>query len=547
MSEQLRIGVVGCGRMGAFHVRNYAQVDCAHLVAVAEPDEESRRRALGDTGAVEFSDWRELIEFGADELDAVSIACPSEYHAEVALEALAADLHVLVEKPIATTLPDALRMRGAAMEADRKLMVGHVERFNPAVAKLRELVADGRLGNVYRAHTTRVGPLPTRIQDTGVAIDLATHDLDVMQHVLDRQIGEIYADGGRFQHGSQEDLLTCLARFGAQGDRRHTRSARRQLADPGEEARDRPDRRERPAPRQLHHPGRLVRRVAQRAAALGRALDAARRRRGCGGSLLAGQDRAIARRARSLLSLRARRHAGASQRPRRRQGACRGPGYARVRRGSPPGRAARHSRPPSAGGTGVIRFVIPAYNEAENIPQLLADLAPVARELGARVIIVDDGSTDGTAEVIRSTPATCTWRSSRHTVNRGLGTAINTGIRAALSESSDDDAIVTLEADTTSDLSDLPRMLELFEQGTDIVLASVYAPGGEDHRSRRAGGWRRARPSRTPFACLAACGRCTRFPRSTASTAPAPCAALLTPTVTCSFASPASPPTSSCC
>ncbi len=202
--------------MGAFHVRNYAQIDCAQLVAVAEPSEETRRRATAGTDVVEFSDWRQLIEFGADELDAVSIACPSEYHAEVALEALAADLHVLVEKPIATTLPDALRMRGAAMEADRKLMVGHVERFNPAVAKLRELVADGRLGNVYRAHTTRVGPLPSRIQDTGVAIDLATHDLDVMQHVLDRQIGEIYADGGRFQHGSQEDLLTCMARFGPQ-------------------------------------------------------------------------------------------------------------------------------------------------------------------------------------------------------------------------------------------------------------------------------------------------------------------------------------------
>lgn len=214
MSEQLRIGVIGCGRMGAFHVRNYAQIDCAQLVAVAEPGEEARRRATAGTGAVEFSDWRELIEFGSDELDAVSIACPSEHHTEVALEALAADLHVLVEKPIATTLPDALRMRGAAMEADRKLMVGHVERFNPAVAKLRELVADGRLGNVYRAHTTRVGPLPTRIQDTGVAIDLATHDLDVMQHVLDRQIGEIYADGGRFLHGSQEDLLTCMVRFG---------------------------------------------------------------------------------------------------------------------------------------------------------------------------------------------------------------------------------------------------------------------------------------------------------------------------------------------
>jgi predicted dehydrogenase len=153
-----------------------------------------------------------------DQVKAVSVVVPTPYHYNVAAPALERGLHVLVEKPIATTLPDALRMRSAAYEAGRTLMVGHVERFNPAVEKLRELVADGRLGRVYRAHTTRVGPLPTRIQDTGVAIDLATHDLDVMQYVLDGSIHEIYADGGRFQHSSQEDLLTCLARFGGEAE-----------------------------------------------------------------------------------------------------------------------------------------------------------------------------------------------------------------------------------------------------------------------------------------------------------------------------------------
>jgi dolichol-phosphate mannosyltransferase len=127
----------------------------------------------------------------------------------------------------------------------------------------------------------------------------------------------------------------------------------------------------------------------------------------------------------------------------------------------------------------MIRFVIPAYNEAENIPRLLADLAPVARNLGARVIFVDDGSSDGTADVIREHARDLHFAIVTHTQNRGLGTAINTGIRAALGESSDDDAIVTLEADTTSDLSDLPAMMEKFEAGADIVLASVYAPGGE--------------------------------------------------------------------
>ncbi len=126
----------------------------------------------------------------------------------------------------------------------------------------------------------------------------------------------------------------------------------------------------------------------------------------------------------------------------------------------------------------MIRFVIPAYNERENIPRLMGELAPVARELGARVIFVDDGSTDGTAEAIAEHSDALHLAIVRHTVNRGLGTAINSGLRAALGESQDDDAIVMLEADNTSDLSDLPRMLERFHEGADVVLASVYAPGG---------------------------------------------------------------------
>jgi dolichol-phosphate mannosyltransferase len=127
----------------------------------------------------------------------------------------------------------------------------------------------------------------------------------------------------------------------------------------------------------------------------------------------------------------------------------------------------------------MIRFVIPAYNERENIPKLMADLAPRASALGARIIFVDDGSTDGTAEAIEDHRDGLHLAVVKHSVNRGLGTAINSGLRAAIGESEDDDAIVTLEADNTSDLDDLPRMLELFEQGHDIVLASVYARGGQ--------------------------------------------------------------------
>lgn len=126
----------------------------------------------------------------------------------------------------------------------------------------------------------------------------------------------------------------------------------------------------------------------------------------------------------------------------------------------------------------MIRFVIPAYNERENIPRLMEDLVPRARALGARVIFVDDGSTDGTSEAIEEYAEDLHLAIVRHEVNRGLGTALNSGLRAALGESEDDDAIVTLESDNTSDLDDLTAMLAHFQEGYDIVLASVYAPGG---------------------------------------------------------------------
>jgi UDP-N-acetylglucosamine 3-dehydrogenase len=150
-------------------------------------------------------------------VEAVVIAAPSEMHCEIGLAALDAGKHVLVEKPIATSLPDALRMASAARSAQLKLMVGHVERFNPAVAKVRELISEGRLGRVYRAHSERVGPLPMRIKDSGVAIDLATHDVDIMQHVLERDITRVYAEGTSFAHPSHEDILSCLLRFGDDG------------------------------------------------------------------------------------------------------------------------------------------------------------------------------------------------------------------------------------------------------------------------------------------------------------------------------------------
>jgi UDP-N-acetylglucosamine 3-dehydrogenase len=213
--DELSVGLIGAGRMGAYHVETWERIAAGRLVAVADPDEEVARSRIGRRPIEWVGDYRRLLERA--DIHAVCICTPSEQHARVALDAIAAGKHVFVEKPIATALEDGLRMAAAARLAGLKLMVGHVERFNPAVGKLAELIGEGRIGRVFRAHATRVGPLPARIQDTGVAIDLATHDLDLMQFVLGRDITSIYAEGSRCVHPTQEDMISCLLRFGDDG------------------------------------------------------------------------------------------------------------------------------------------------------------------------------------------------------------------------------------------------------------------------------------------------------------------------------------------
>lgn len=132
-------------------------------------------------------------------------------------------------------------------------------------------------------------------------------------------------------------------------------------------------------------------------------------------------------------------------------------------------------------------LVIPAFDEEPNVERLFARLRPVVAELGARVIFVDDGSRDGTAELAELAGRDMPLAIVRHGVNKGLGAALDTGLRAAAASAAPADAIVTLEADTTSDLNDLPEMLRRFAEGYDLVLASVHAPGG---RIVGVAGWR---------------------------------------------------------
>jgi predicted dehydrogenase len=190
-SKPLRVAAVGVGSLGRHHARNYAELAAdgrVEMVGVCDPDQATRDRVSCEHGCGAFGDWRELV----GKVDAVSIASPTETHAEIACALLEQGIHTLVEKPIATTLTEADRMITAAASSGAKLMVGQLERYNPAMVALRPHV---ELPLYFEIH--RVSPFPNRSLDVDVVLDVMIHDLDAVQWLVgeDVKVSDIRAVG----------------------------------------------------------------------------------------------------------------------------------------------------------------------------------------------------------------------------------------------------------------------------------------------------------------------------------------------------------------
>jgi predicted dehydrogenase len=184
VTDRLRIGVIGCGVMGTHHVRTVAASPAALLVGVVDPDE-ARRTAVAAANAVPgHADVAALLAAG---LDGAVIAAPTARHHAMAAELLSAGVHVLVEKPIAATADEARDLVALAQARDLRLMVGHVERFNPALAALKAALAGEDVRSIV---ITRASPYPARIGDVGIVLDLAVHDIDLIRWIAASEIAE---------------------------------------------------------------------------------------------------------------------------------------------------------------------------------------------------------------------------------------------------------------------------------------------------------------------------------------------------------------------
>jgi predicted dehydrogenase len=209
----MNVGVVGCGYWGSKHVRVLHGLSEVDRVAAIDPREDVRASlAASFPGLATFPDLRSAE--GA--VDAVILATPPATHAPLGLEAMGAGMHVMVEKPLATTPEDARRLIETAERNGLTLMVGHTFEYNPAVLQLRDLIRSGELGEIFYIDSARLN-LGLYQSDVSVLWDLAPHDISITNLLLDSRPTRVDAWGSRHAHDTLEDVAYLRLDYGDAG------------------------------------------------------------------------------------------------------------------------------------------------------------------------------------------------------------------------------------------------------------------------------------------------------------------------------------------
>ena len=206
--RSLGIAVVGCGHWGVNHVRTWSELGCLRLGC--DPDEERRRVAATQClQPTEFvSSLSEVLR--RDDVQAVVVATPAPSHVDVGIKVLQAGKHLLVEKPMATSVSEAERLASCAVEHGRVLMVGHVLEYHPAFLRLRELVDSGTLGRLRYLYSQRLNYGRFRTEENALW-SFAPHDVAMLLRLLGSQPVQVSCDGAAFVTDQISDVtLTAL-------------------------------------------------------------------------------------------------------------------------------------------------------------------------------------------------------------------------------------------------------------------------------------------------------------------------------------------------
>jgi len=216
--KKMRFGVIGAGKIGNFHTRTLAKMPEVELVGVSDVDMLRAQTLAWNYNAVAYNKFEDLFH----QVDALVVAVPTQFHAQIAIKAMEHGIHCLVEKPITDSVEDARKLMAASEKHDVILQVGHVERFNPAVVEAMKHIKDPLYISMER-----MGPYDPRVSSIGVTLDLMIHDLDILLSMVNSPVESVDAIGAsvlskhddisnariRFRNGTVADLTASRITF----------------------------------------------------------------------------------------------------------------------------------------------------------------------------------------------------------------------------------------------------------------------------------------------------------------------------------------------
>ncbi len=201
--KKIRFGVIGAGKLGGFHTRTLSKMPEVELVGVSDPNLLRAQMLAWRHNCVAYKTVDELL----NQVDALVVAAPTEYHSEIGVQALSAGIHVLMEKPIANSEEGARKLLAISETNKVVLQVGHSERFNSAVVETLKHVKNPRYVTIER-----LGPYDPRVAATGVTLDLMIHDLDIILTMIDSEVDTFEAIGASML-SNHEDICNVRLKF----------------------------------------------------------------------------------------------------------------------------------------------------------------------------------------------------------------------------------------------------------------------------------------------------------------------------------------------
>lgn len=182
----LKVGIFGVGHLGKFHLNNWKEIEGVKIVGFFDPNNDNAKAVAAEYGIKRFLDEDKLI----DACDAIDVVVPTDWHFEVCMKAVRKGKHVFVEKPLCNTIPEARDLVNMVREANVKMQVGHVERFNPAYLALKDMHLNPMFIEVHRL--AQFNPRGTEVS---VILDLMIHDLDIILSLVKSDVKNISANG----------------------------------------------------------------------------------------------------------------------------------------------------------------------------------------------------------------------------------------------------------------------------------------------------------------------------------------------------------------